>query len=49
MGGLGAIGFALSAFGPVGILMGALLGEVVFDSGFRGPEGMAPGDASLAT
>jgi hypothetical protein len=51
-GGLGANG-ALSAFGPVGMLAGKLLGEVLFADVFplplRGPnDGRAPlGDASL--
>jgi hypothetical protein len=44
----GAMGFARSALGPVGILIGAFLGEVLTEMAFRGPEGMTPGEASLA-
>lgn len=47
MEGRGAIGGALSALGPVGMLTGRLLGEVLNDMACLGPEGTAPGDASL--
>lgn len=47
-GGRATIRLVLSAFGPVGMLMGALFGEVLIDIGFRGPIGIAVGEASLA-
>jgi hypothetical protein len=49
IGGRADIGFALSAFGPVGILAGRLFGDVFIDIGLRGiiDEGTVTGDTSL--
>lgn len=46
--GLAPIAWPLSAFGPVGIFVPTLLGDVLIDEDALGPIGIAFGETSLA-